>query len=403
MKLFQKLLLAPVAIGFIAPISANASETNLMDVSSYSQVDVEVTQDTFKPLSTKNPLLAGGEGLGNNLGSDFDEDSFSPTTTASFSSNFVLGAVDGIADETTKFVADYGIELSTSFNGNDSLDVALVAGNGGAQLADADLDTPSRLEVDSISYINQLGDKLTMFVNLGQGSSGSTLYAPTCLYGGITDAMDDCGVASANLDENFGSALGFRFDFTDSLSLSAAVEGQGMTTKGILSREGADAAGAQIAYVTDTFGVSYAFASIENHDANNNLDPIVKAANGSTRGITTHSALSAFYSPDLNNFPSISVGFESSHDDYPAADVDQKNHYFVGLQWDEVGNGSLGASFGSKEPYLENADTEMMYEVFYSYNYADGITITPVYFVKEKAAADVSDETGFLLKGSFSF
>ena len=398
MKLFQKLLLAPVAIGFIAPISANASETNLMDVSSYSQVDVEVTQDTFKPLSTKNPLLAGGEGLGSNLSSDFDEDSFSSTTTASFSSNFVLGAVDGIADETTKFAVDYGIDVSTSFNGSDSLDVALVAGNGGAQLADADLDTNSSLEVDSITYTNQLGDKLSMFVSLGGGSAGSTLYASTCLYGGITDAMDDCGVANTNLDEGFGSALGFRFDFTDSLSFSAAVEGQGMDKKGLLSREGADAVGAQIAYVTDNYGLSYAFASIENHDALNALD-----TNVSLRGLTTHSALSAFYNPDINNFPSISVGFESSHDDYKAADADEKNHYFVGLQWDEVGNGSLGASFGSKEPYLENADTEMMYEVFYSYNYADGITITPVMFVKEKAAANVSDETGFLLKGSFSF
>ena len=171
-----------------------------------------------------------------------------------------------------------------------------------------------------------------------------------------------------------------------------------MDKKGILSREGADAIGAQIAYVTDNYGLSYAFATVENHDANNALN-----TNVSLRGLTTHSAISAYYSPDINNLPSISVGFESSHDDYAAADVDEKSHYFVGLQWDEVGNGSLGASFGSKEPYLENADTEMMYEVFYSYNYADGITITPVYFVKEKAAANVSDETGFLLKGSFSF
>ena len=235
MKLFQKLLLGPAAIGLFAPITASASEANLMDVSSYSQVDVEVTQDTFKPLSTKNPLLAGGEGLGNNLSSDFDEDSFSSTTTATFSSNFVLGAVDSTADETTKFASDYGIDVSTSFTGNDSLDVALVMGNGGGQIPDADLDTAASLVVDSISYTNQLGDKLTMFVSLGDGSSGSSLYSSACLYGGVTDAMDDCGVANANLDENFGSAFGFRFDFTDSLSISAAVEGQGMDKKGILS------------------------------------------------------------------------------------------------------------------------------------------------------------------------
>ena len=92
MKLFQKLLLAPAAIGLFAPISANASEANLMDVSNYSQVDVEVTQDTFKPLSSKNPLLAGGEGLGQDLVSDFDGDTFSSTTSASFSSDFLFGS-----------------------------------------------------------------------------------------------------------------------------------------------------------------------------------------------------------------------------------------------------------------------------------------------------------------------
>ena len=95
MKLFQKLLLAPAAIGLFAPLAASASEANLMDVSSYSQVDVKVTQDTFKPLSSKNPLLAGGEGLGQDLSNDFDADSFSSTTSASFEVNWAIGSVDG--------------------------------------------------------------------------------------------------------------------------------------------------------------------------------------------------------------------------------------------------------------------------------------------------------------------
>ena len=78
MKLFQKLLLTPAVIGFLSPSAANASEASFMDVSNYSQVDVEVTQDTFKPLTSANPLLAGGEGLNDNHSSnDFDGDTFS--------------------------------------------------------------------------------------------------------------------------------------------------------------------------------------------------------------------------------------------------------------------------------------------------------------------------------------
>ena len=58
MKLFQKLLLAPTALGLFAPVVANANESNFRDVTNYTQETVEVSIDTFKPLTSKNPLLA---------------------------------------------------------------------------------------------------------------------------------------------------------------------------------------------------------------------------------------------------------------------------------------------------------------------------------------------------------
>ena len=94
---------------------------------------------------------------------------------------------------------------------------------------------------------------------------------------------------------------------------------------------------------------------------------------------------------------------ESTHDEAAAASADETSNYFVGLQWDELGQGTLGASVGSKSPTSENNDAEKMYEVFYSYNYADGITVTPLMFVKENAAANTNDETGIFLKTTFSF
>ena len=44
-----------------------------------------------------------------------------------------------------------------------------------------------------------------------------------------------------------------------------------------------------------------------------------------------------------------------------------------------------------------------MYEAYYAYNYADGITITPVIFVKENNTAGQDDETGIVLKTTFEF
>ena len=131
MKLFQKLLLVPTVIGFTSPIIASASETNYGDVSDYSQSQVEVSLESFKPLSNKNPLLAGGEGLssGETAQSDFDTDTFSSTTTASFTANIAAGSVDtGASDNVLGWNFDWELALSTSYTGNDSLDVVLNAG-----------------------------------------------------------------------------------------------------------------------------------------------------------------------------------------------------------------------------------------------------------------------------------
>ena len=39
MKLFHRLLVAPAALGLLAPMSAGASEVNLNDISNYSDVE----------------------------------------------------------------------------------------------------------------------------------------------------------------------------------------------------------------------------------------------------------------------------------------------------------------------------------------------------------------------------
>ena len=43
-----------------------------------------------------------------------------------------------------------------------------------------------------------------------------------------------------------------------------------------------------------------------------------------------------------------------------------------------------------------------MYEAFYSYDINDGMTITPLIYVKETAAS-ADDKTGVMVKTSFSF
>ena len=395
MKLFQKLLLAPAALGLFAPMAVNANESNFRDVTSYSQDQVELSLDTFKPLSNKNPLLAGGEGVNHSHGSDdFDVDTFSSTTTASFTSNFALGTVEG--DSTTDNVGmnfDWEIALSSSFTGNDSLDVVIKSGVS-ALMTELDMTNTSgaRLEVDTISYTIPLGERVNAFYSLGTGTAGSALYNTACVYGAQVDTFSDCGVSAANIAEDLGTAIGANFDFENGFSAAIAYEGQGADRAGFLTNEGTDAYGAQVAYNGDAYGVSLSWANIENHSD----------AGVVSTGATQSIGVNAYYAPDLPNFPSISAGLESNHDDSKSTtNDDQTSHYFIGLQWDEVGNGTLGAAIGSSAPYAENADASSMYEVFYSYNYADGITVTPLIYSKDNSATP--DETGIILKTEFSF
>ena len=395
MKLFQKLLLAPAAIGLFAPMAANASEANLMDVSSYSQVDVVVNQDTFKPLSTKNPLLAGGEGLGQDLNNDFDTDTFSSTTSASFSSNWVVGAVDGTTNqEKVGGTYDWSVSLVTSFDGNDSLDVTLEAGEGGATLTEMDLtETGDRVNVGTISYTRSVGDYLTLYLSPGGEGAGSALFTKACAYEGQTNALDDCATLMSGMDLGYGTAFSASVDVGNGLGIAFGYEGED-TGDGLATDEGADAYGINVSYIKDNYGISYSFVVDENTNGVNAL----------TGGESEYQSINAFFTPNIDRFPSISIGVEWEHDDSIANDeADETNHYFIGAQFENVGNGTLGVAVGSKEPTVENADADTMYEAYYAYNYADGITITPVVYVKEEADAGVDDETGIILKTSFEF
>tara|TARA_B100000900_G_scaffold187010_1_gene158499 strand:- start:1226 stop:2410 length:1185 start_codon:yes stop_codon:yes gene_type:complete len=394
MKLFQKLLIAPVTLGIITPIVANANESNFRDVTTYSQDQAELSLDTFKPLSSKNPLLAGGEGLNNSSSNDdFDVDTFSSTTTASFTSNFALGSVEGVSDN-LGMNYDWEIALSSSFTGNDSLDVVIDAGVS-ALMTELDMtNSSSGVNVDTITYTTGLGDRTTAFFAFGGGTEGSALYNTACVYGAQADTFSDCGVSAANIGEDLGTALGASFDFENGFTAAIGYEGQGsVSNKGFLTNEGTDAYGAQVAYTGDSFGASVSWANIENHSATNVV------STGSTQSV----GFNAYYAPDLSNFPTISAGFESNHDDSKSTtNDDQTSHYFIGLQWDELGDGTLGAAIGSKEPYAENADASTMYEVFYSYDYADGITVTPLIYSKDNSGS-TADETGVIVKTEFSF
>ena len=397
MKLFKSLLVAPAALGLLAPMSVSASEINLNDISNYSDEEIEIGSSSFSQKSSSSLLLAGGEGLVDSY-SDSHDGGFSETTTASFSADMFLGAVTGgPRNDSTEpdelgdaVMAGYSfqIDLNTSFTGEDSLDISIDAGNTSANdLGIVEFDgnaTSDALTVDGISYTFPLGEKMTVIV--GDNTDGSALFTTSCTYGGPTNTLDDCGNVNAAI-ENGGAMVGASYDFGSGFAIAGGyAAGESDMATGLMTKETLDAYGVNASYTGDNFGFSITYSLIETSSADED----------------TFTAFNGYYSPD--GFPSISVGYEIGEDgSVTDKSADELTSFFVGLQFDEFGPGTGGIALGTKTPTVEKTDEQYMYEVYYSYPINDGMTITPVVFIKETSTSGVNDETGVMVKTSFSF
>ena len=146
MKLFKSLLVAPATIGLLTPFSTFAGEADLNDISKYSNLEhLDLANAFVNDEPNQNSLLAGGEGL---VDSDSFDGSFSETTTASFSVDTVLGSIDGdTTSEKTTFDYQFNVGLSTSFTGEDSLDIALDSGSSDGGFSET---TTASFSVDTV-------------------------------------------------------------------------------------------------------------------------------------------------------------------------------------------------------------------------------------------------------------
>ena len=441
MKLFQRLLVAPAALGLLAPLTANAAELNLNDVASYSDSNLatisnfseiyptdwafqaitdvassrgfteviptgaisrfeaasiinatlkdvvqltEQEQRLISEFSTELAVLQSRvDGLETRM-NDFEAGSFSTTTTASFSADFVIGAEDGgssTADDAVSAGYGFQIDLNTSFTGEDSLDIAIDAGSTetiGIDEFDIN-DGNETLAVDGIAYGFPLGGG---YVVVGDSTDASGQFSIACVYGGPGATLSDCGVISAGIEGE--TTLSGSYDFDNGWYASIGFAGVGTSNEGLFTKESEDSYAANVAYTGDNYGVSLTYANIEQTDATDD----------------TYTAINAFWTPE--GMPSISVGFEWGDDASAASTADEITSWFVGVQFDEVGPGTLGVALGNTGPIVDGETETTMYEVFYNYPVNDGMTITPVIYSKEDTGAN-DDDTGVLVKTSFSF
>ena len=206
--------------------------------------------------------------------------------------------------------------------------------------------------------------------------------------------LDDCGNVNAGITGG-EATIGASYDFGNGFTAATGFQ-TSSTASGVFTDESKDAYALNAAYTADSYGVSLTYSNVENKALTNE---------------DSYTAINAYYIPDVENLPSISIGYETGEIGGAVAAEDESTSFFVGLTWDEVGPGSAGIALGHSST-IENVDEAYQYEVYYSYPVNDGMTITPLIFIKENNGShgnglgttnSLDDTTGVMVKTSFSF
>ena len=441
MKLFQKLIAAPAIISLASGLAVNAAEINSTDLSDYSNSNNLVSlgdfksdtlfpgdwaYDSLKDLTNSpkfngnsvtrleaaaelNNLIAGGEGLMNGvqierlsdeLGSELaimkgrvdglearvnglEAGSFSETTTMSGEVGFLLGATDSAtkANDVVQFEYALGIDLDTSFTGEDNLNIGIVTGNGltnvGADKTGLDWgeSESDALVVNDLNYTFPVG---AWKVAVGDSMDASKTWPNACSMNNMVDNLGDCGAAnSVDLSGNvsLSAATGFGDGWELGLGISGIAGKTDTTSTGLFTKEGTDLFGLALGYEADTFGFTVAY---------------------SDKDTANYYGLVAYYSPE--ELPTtFSGGVEVGNPD----SGEDTTQWAFGISTD-VGEGTLSANIGTNGPIKDNAEEIYAYDLSYEYPLNDSMSITPFVYISETTGTTV-DTTGAGAFVSFSF
>jgi hypothetical protein len=336
MKFFQRLLVAPAALGLMAPVAVNA--------------------DT----------------------------AFSSTTTLSGSAVFTVGSVsDGGTTDTEEELYmqyAYGLEVNSSFTGDDLLSAGIVTGNASGPLANMDSaeEGSGALTVDSLFYSFPVGDlEITTGPLLAQDD---VLAATTSAYSGAF-RLGAMPFSEAGEENGPGIAVAYSNDNGLVASVSYISLGGTEADKGINADDADDVSTFTLGYDGDGFGGGLVIASNDGE--------------GGTTGYDTFGG-GIYYSPE-----SIDATFSVAYDTTdPETGADQTD-LFVGVDY-EVGPGTLSAAYNSTDVDGSDSEDSTGFEVSYTYALNDNVSITPGFFTVEDTSTG-DDDSGVVVETAFSF
>ena len=394
MKLFAKLLVAPAALGLLAPLSVSANEFNLdlAGIENYSLQEEEIEEEEINSSTFSNKLASDAIFPNNESNapySSLEAGSFSETTVLTGAASFVLAGANGDipngGDEEAVHAAYYvDLDLDTTFTGEDNLNVGIEAGNtpstavlGGTGL-DFGTGAGDGLKVVDINYTRTFGD---LTLQVGDSLDISSLFTGACAYSGFHTTLSDCGTGNSagvggdvTLTGNYDIGSGFTF--------GAGISGtEGNTTKGLFTKESADLYGLQLAYTADSYGAAVTYVNSD-----------------TTSTDTTYWGLNGYYTIG-SVIDSVSVGYETGNPTGSGADT---SNWFAGITTTEVGPGTINIGVGTVGHTTEAVDDQLLYEVSYGWDINDSMSATLGAF-REERAPGVDDLHGAALITTFSF
>lgn len=294
---------------------------------------------------------------------------------------FSTGSVEGTTQQKLHNIYAYGIDLTTSFTGEDSLDVAIIAGNSGTEplnvLDSAESTTGNALTIDTLSYTWPIGDFTVtagplmdedQVISATLSNYSDAFYISNQPYTTASSGLVRPGVGATYYGEgNWNASLSFLFE-----------DGADGAT-GIGSEEGDDVYVASIGYDADTWGGGLIIQSQDDKGG---------TADYKATGV------GVYFSPLDSNYK-FSVGYDEQDNSGATADNEA---WTAAIDYDGIGPGTLSIAFQNVD---NDTDTLLSAEAYYNWEIADGIALQPGVFVNELANAD--DEIGVVVETYFKF
>jgi len=329
------LLVAPAALGLMAPVAANA--------------------DT----------------------------AFSSSTTLSGTAFFTVGSVaDGGTTDTEEELYKqygYGLDVTSSFTGEDMLYMGMETGNASGPLAsmDSSVGGTGAITLHSLFYSFPVGE---LEVTAGPLLDQDDVVAATTSAYSDAFRLGSMPYSLAGSETGPGVGVAYSNDNGVVASVSFVSVGGATATTGINSDYADDVSTFTLGYNGDGFGGGLVIASNDGE--------------GGTTGYDTFGG-GIYYSPE-----SIDATFSVAYDTTDPETGADATDLFIGVDY-EVGPGTLSAAYNSTDVDGSDSLDSTGFEVSYTYSLNDNVTITPGFFTVEDTTGD--DDSGVVVETAFSF